>query len=156
MRRLTVIFILCLAFLASCSPLKHLNIEKIGLAEFRMESSTKANAVFNVTVGNTAQYPVHLTFMEATIKKDMELFATIVLKDAAVVSPFSKENVKVPVEITLCDPMSLLSMGLNVRKWNINDFMVNGKIMLTGRNGAKSSRKIKDMPLSTLVKHLEK
>jgi hypothetical protein len=156
MRRLTVIFILCLAFLSSCSPAKHLNIEKIGLAEFRMESSTKANAVFNVTVENTAQYPVQLIFMDATIKKDMELFATISLKDTAVVASFSKETVKVPFEITLCDPMSLLSMGLNVRNWNIDDFMVNGKVTLAGNKGAKSSRKIKDMPLGTLVKHLEK
>jgi hypothetical protein len=47
-------------------------------------------------------------------------------------------------------------MGLNVRNWNIDDFMVNGKVTLAGNKGAKSSRKIKDMPLGTLVKHLEK
>lgn len=121
-----------------------------------MESSTKANIVFDFKVSNMAQYPVDLVFMEATIKKDMDLFATIDLKDTASVKALSSENVKIPVGVTLCDPMSLLSMGLNVKNWDINEFVVTGKVTLVGNKGSKHTHKIKEMPLSTLLKHLEK
>lgn len=154
MRRLTLISLLCLAILSSCSPVKQLNIEKISLSEVRMESSTKANIVFNLSVENGAQYPVDLTFMEATIKKDMDLFATIALKDTVSVPALSENEVKVPVEVTLCDPMSLLSMGLNIKKWDINEFTVSGKMTLAGKG--KKTHKMKDTPLSTLLKRLEK
>ncbi|MBR5610869.1 MAG: hypothetical protein IKW65_05050 [Bacteroidales bacterium] len=156
MRRLTLIFIICLAVLSSCSPAKQLSIDKISLSGFRMESSTEANVTFDFLVNNMAQYPISLTFMEATIKKDMDLFAFIALEDTATVSPLAKESVKVPIDITLCDPMSLLSMGLNINKWDINAFTISGKISLAGKNGSKYTHKIKEMPLGTLLKRLEK
>lgn len=121
-----------------------------------MESSTEANVTFDFLVNNMAQYPISLTFMEATIKKDMDLFAFIALEDTATVSPLAKESVKVPIDITLCDPMSLLSMGLNINKWDINAFTISGKISLAGKNGSKYTHKIKEMPLGTLLKRLEK
>lgn len=121
-----------------------------------MESSTKANIVFDFTVSNMAQYPIDLVFMDATIKKDMDLFANINLKDTVSVKALATESVKIPIEITLCDPMSLLSMGLNVKNWDINEFIVTGKVTLAGNKGSKYSHKIKEMPLSTLLKHLEK
>ena len=156
MRRLTLIFIVCLAVLSGCSPAKQLYIDKISLSGFRMESSTEANVTFDFLVNNMAQYPISLTFMEATIKKDLDLFATVLLKDEVSVQPATKESVKVPVEVTLCDPMSLLSMGLNINKWDINAFTISGKISLAGKNGSKYTHKIKEMPLGTLLKRLEK
>jgi hypothetical protein len=47
-------------------------------------------------------------------------------------------------------------MGLNMRNWDINDFVVTGKIVLRGKNGAKVTHKIKDMPLGTLLNRIEK
>ena len=156
MRRIVYIFIICLGLFASCSPVKQLNVEKVTLSEFRMESSTKATIVFNFSVENYAQYPVALVSTEKKKKKDLDLFATVLLKDEVSVQPATKESVKVPVEVTLCDPMSLLSMGLNMRNWDINDFVVTGKIVLRGKNGTKVTHKIKDMPMGTLLNRIEK
>lgn len=146
--------ILCVAFITSCSPARHIEIQKVGISEFRMESSTKANVLLNIALENKADYPISLTYLEATIKKDMDLFATVELKDTAYASPLSRENVKVPVEISLCDPIALLSMGLNIRSWDIDDFIVYGKISLQGKG--KSTHKFKDIPLRTLLNRLEK
>jgi hypothetical protein len=156
MRRITFIFLMCVVLLGSCSPVKHLAIEKIVVSEFRMESSTKANVTFDFLVGNGASYPVSLVFTEATVTKDMDLFATIALKDTVSVAPVSRGHVKVPVEITLCDPMSLLSMGLNIKNWDIDEFVVNGKMVLCGKGKSKTVYKIKEKPLGVLLKKLEK
>lgn len=154
MKRVVIVLALCLAFVTSCSPVKQLNIEKIGLSEFRMESSTKANIVFDFSLENMASFPIELVLVDATIKKDVDLFATVELKSAVLVPAQTKDVVKVPVEVNLCDPMSLLSMGLNVRNWDINEFIVSGKIVLKGKNGAKATHKIKEMPLSTLLNRI--
>lgn len=156
MKRIVFIFAISLAIFSSCSPLKHLYIENIGVSEFRMESSTKADITFNVSVQSDVQYPISLSFMEASIKKDMDLFATIDLVSEVTVPQLADGVVKVPVEITLCDPMSLLSMGLNVKKWDINEFVVSGKVVLKGKNGAKTTYKIKEKPMSTLLNHIVK
>lgn len=156
MKRVVTVLALCLAFVTSCSPVKQLNIEKIGLSEFRMESSSKANIVFSFSLENMASFPIELSDVDVTIKKDVDLFATVLLKSPVTVPALSKETVKVPVEVNLCDPMSLLSMGLDIRNWDINEFMVSGKIVLKGKNGSKATHKIKDMPLSSLLNRIKK
>lgn len=154
MRRILLFFILCVTLVSGCSPARHIEIGKIGISEFRMESSTRANVILNIALENKAEYPISLTYLEATIKKDMDLFATVALTDTVDVQPSVRGDVKVPVEISLCDPIALLSMGLNMRSWDIDDFIVYGKISLRGKG--KSTHKFKDIPLRTLLNRLEK
>ena len=154
MRRLTLISLLCLAILSSCSPVKQLNIEKISLSEVRMESSTKASLTFEMDVYNNSQSAIFLTGATGTLRRDMDLFATVELADTVMAQPMETKKLRATVNVALCDPMSLLSMGLNIRNWDINSFTISGKMTLEKEKGGKRSHKIKDMPLKKLLNML--
>lgn len=148
------LMILVLTTLSSCSPFKKLELGDISMSEFRMESSTKASIVFKLEVDNKASYPITCTTLEATMKKDMDLFANAFLKQDVEIPPMTKGSVYLPIEISLCDPMSLLSMGLNVKKWDMEEFLVNGKMVLLKNHKAKKTYKIKNKTLKSIVDNL--
>lgn len=156
MKKIALWSLAVLMVLSSCNPLKSLDVRNIAISEFRMESSTKASIILKVKVENDAQHTITLSSMEGSLKKDMDLFATAVLKEEVVVPPMGQSDVMIPVDITLCDPMSLLSLGLNVKKWNLDEFFVNGKIVVLKNGRAKKTYKLKNKSLKSLVSYLEK
>ena len=154
MKKVLFILIIISAFATSCSPVKKLNIDNVRLAEFRMESSTKASLTFEMDVYNNSQSAIFLTGATGTLRRDMDLFATVELADTVMAQPMETKKLRATVNVALCDPMSLLSMGLNIRNWDINSFTISGKMTLEKEKGGKRSHKIKDMPLKKLLNML--
>lgn len=147
----TFILLLLLTALVSCTHYNQIKVESIDLANFRMESSTKAYISFNVKVDNPTDKNIMLVGMDGVLKKDMERFAVVSLVDTVSVPAASVNVVKVESEVSLCDPLSLLSMGLNIKSWSVDSFTASGELVLKPVNGCKRTLKLKDTKVESII-----
>lgn len=152
MKRLTLLFILAILAFCGCTNYKSVNIESVNLSSFRMENSTKATVSFKITVDNPLHTSVSVASLDGVLRKNYERFATFSLDTVATVGPMTRAEEMVTINVSLCDPMSLLSMGLNIRSWKAESFTVEGKAVLKNGEGGKRAYKIKDIPLNKLIK----
>jgi LEA14-like dessication related protein len=151
MKYLSILFLSFMMILGGCCHFQKVNVESVNLSSFRMESSSKALVSFDIKVNNPTNNAISIVFLDGVLRKDMDRFATVSLVDTATVSAGSIETVNVTTEVTLCDPMSLLSMGLNIKSWKSESFTISGKITLKCENGAKKNLKLKDTKLNKVI-----
>lgn len=152
MKHLSILLLSFILILGGCSRYQKIEIQSVNISSFRMESSSKALVSFDVEVSNHSNTPISLVLLDGVIRKDMNRFATVSLVDTVTVNASSTEKVKVTTQVILCDPMSLLSMGLNIKSWRMEDsFTVSGKIALKPEKGAKRTFKMKDTKLSKVI-----
>lgn len=156
MKRLTLVFLILLTALSGCTNYKSVNIEGVYLAGFRMENSTKATISFNIKIDNPLHTSIILESFDGVLRKDFERFAIFTLEEPATIGPMSNDTVKATMEVTLCDPMSLLSMGLNIKSWKADNFTVDGKAVLKNGSGGKRTIKMKDVPLNKVMTAVKK
>lgn len=152
MKRLTLLFLFALMVISGCTNYKSVNVESVNLSGFRMENSTKATISFNLKVDNPLHTSITLESFDGILRKDYERFATFSLDEPTTIAPDTEAVVAVTMVVSLCDPMSLLSMGLNIKSWKADAFTVDGKIVLKNGSGVKRAMKVKDIQLNKMIK----
>lgn len=144
-------FILVLLFLGSCSYYKSIEVESAKLTTFKIESTSSVRVTFSLKVINDAKTSISVADISGTLYKDGNPFADVSLIDIPTIEACSTGCVPLNVKAKLINPIALLSTGLNIGKWKIDDFTVTGKLILKSGTGIRKTFKVRKMPLKKFV-----
>jgi len=152
MKRLLVFPVLVLLLFTSCTNFRNIEIKNVKLNEVKLLSTSKAMVDVEFTINNTANADLVLQSSDGFLTKNGVNFAQITLigSDTIVASCQSANRARFQIE--LLDPMSLFSMGLNIKSWKMSDFEINARGIIRTSKGGRKTFKLKNMPLENLAK----
>ncbi len=146
-----LLFLFILLLISSCHPYKKLNLSSIKLTSVELKSTSKVSFVLTAEVENENEKAISLEDFNGVLFHENNEFALVDLKEPVSVMAGEKASIDISLEAKLIDPLSLLSMGLNIETWDIDDFRVSSKATLRAEKGRKKTLRIKNMPLEKLI-----
>ena len=154
MKRLLFLTLLSIAFLSSCTNFNELDIKSVKLQKFTLVNTSRADVSFECLVDNPTNSSLIVTSAEGFITKKGVNFAQLALLRADTIAAKAVSSSFVVIQVNLLDPISLLSMGLNISSWKVDDFNIDARITIKTSSGYKKVLKFKDVPLDHLVSRL--
>ncbi len=126
----------------------------VTLSEVKLISTSKAIVDVEYTINNTAKVDLVLQSANGFLTKNRLNFAQVTLIEADTIAAACQSTNRARFQIELLDPMSLFSMGLNIKSWKMSDFEINANGVLRTSKGGRKAIKLKNMPLESLTKRL--
>lgn len=154
MKREIPVFIVVAMVLQSCINLSSVDVNSVSLSSFKLVNTSRADLTFEYTAENSTASPLVIASADGFIKKKGVNFAQMALLQPDTIPAGSVKKGTLNVRFDLLDPISLLSMGLNISSWRAEDFNIDARVML--RSGEKRKRviKVKEIPLENLINKL--
>lgn len=146
-----ILFLSLILVLGGCNPYREVKFESFKLSSFELVSTSRATIVFAAAIDNPLKSSISLLSVDGTVLKEYTSFAKITLLEEVVVPAHTKGEVMVRISIELLDPMALLSMGLNIRSWDLEDFRTSAKITFKLGSGGSKTFKFRNVPLERMV-----
>lgn len=138
----------------SCTKLGEVELKEIKVKSFQLRNTSTADIDVEFSVHNPTNRDLFLCDAKGVLKRGGVDFATITLIqcDTVVANRISVNNMTFRMD--LVDPLSLLSMGLNLSQWKFSDFNIDLRAVIRPSNGRRRVLKMKDMPLEKLARRL--
>lgn len=146
------IWLLLFTFLLwGCNDYRQIEVEHITLNSMRFVNTTTAAINLEADVKNPTKRAVSLENLNAVLFKEGKKFAKFCLTDNFVATP--GENIAVPINIEakVLDHIALISTGLNLKSWNLDNFTVSGKFTVKMDGVPKKRIKFKNKPLKSIL-----
>ncbi|MCK9305242.1 MAG: hypothetical protein PHP30_05755 [Bacteroidales bacterium] len=154
MKREIPIFVVVVILLQSCINLRSVDINSVSLNSFKLVNTSRADLVFEYTAENSTASSLVIASADGFIKKKGVNFAQMTLLQPDTIPAGSVKNGTLNVRFDLMDPISLLSMGLNIASWRAEDFNIDARIMLKSGERRKKVIRVKEIPLENLINKL--
>ena len=113
-------------------------------------SALQINIGYNVS--NPSNRDLILEKADGIVKKDGVEFALLTLIEADTVKAAAQQHYSATFKLELLDPLSLLSMGLDPSKWQIEEFRVDASSFIKSSSGVRKCIKFKELPLNSIIK----
>jgi len=150
---LTVVLIVILAA-NGCTNYRNVDIKSVQLSSFKFVSTSKANIELSYIISNPTTSTIILFSGNGIITRKGVDFAQLEIVRPDTLLPKSVKNGKIEINALLVDPLPLLSMGLNIEKWRVEDFKLSTKLVFKNARGGKKILRYKDVPLKNLINRL--
>ncbi len=154
MKRLLVLLAFLPLVLSSCSKLGEVEVRELELKSFQLLSTTSANIEVEYVIHNPTSKKLMLDNVNGFLKKGDVNFAQVTLIEADTVAAKRVSINRLVFKLDIQDPLSLLSMGLNISKWHYSDFTVDARAVVKTSGGGRRIIKFKDMSMENLLKRL--
>jgi len=154
MKRLLVLLAFLPLVLSSCSKLGEVEVRELELKSFQLLSTTSANIEVEYVIHNPTSKKLMLDNVNGFLKKGDVNFAQVTLIEADTVAAKRVSINRLVFKLDIQDPLSLLSMGLNISKWHYSDFTVDARAVVKTSGGGRRVIKFKDMSMESLLKRL--
>lgn len=154
MKRLLVLLAFLPLVLNSCSKLGEVEVRELELKSFQLLSTTSANIEVEYVIHNPTSKKLMLDNVNGFLKKGDVNFAQVTLIEADTVAAKRVSINRLVFKLDIQDPLSLLSMGLNISKWHYSDFTVDARAVVKTSGGGRRVIKFKDMSMENLLKRL--
>lgn len=152
-RLLGFLFFAALLF-TSCNKLGQVEVKAINVKNFKLVNTSSADITVEVIINNPTNKQLVLCNADGFLKRGAANFAMFSLGSCDTVASNRISVNNLTFRINVIDPLSLLSMGLNLSQWKYSDFKVDARAIIRPLPGRKRVVKIKDMPLESLAKRL--
>jgi len=154
MNRLLVSLLFVSLLFTSCTKLGQVQIKEVNVKSVKLINTSSAEVEVEFIVHNPTNKDLFLCNAEGVLKRGAVNFATVSLIrcDTVVANRISVNRLS--LRLNMVDPLSLLSMGLNMSQWKFSDFKVDARAVIRPSKGTRRVIKIKDMPLEDLSKRL--
>lgn len=159
MKRFLLILVFCISVLFGCTPYKAISISDINISnidsiEYDNETVTGTISV-SLEVENPNKTPLEITSCEAVIYLKEKQYGYAINTNPVIITPTFEGKVIIPFSITINNPLSLLSLGIqNIGKIDTSDVIVDYDIKVKNGNFTKKLSD-KKVPLSSLITLLE-
>ncbi len=133
------------------------NYEKIEVNDVSIESiklGAKTTVVLNIEVNNPTGQKFRVKSFEGELLRNGKPFADVLLVNEPVVPARTVTDVPVNLEVVLRNPFDALSMGINLKSLDINQFTVNAKGVVKG-GLARPKVDVKGIPLKSVVQYFK-
>ncbi len=154
MNRLLVSLLFVSLLFTSCTKLGQVQIKEVSVKSFKLINTSSADVEVQFVVDNPTNKELYLNSADGILKRSGVNFAMVSLGRCDTVAANSISVNNLVFRLDILDPLSLLSMGLNLSQWKYTDFKVDARAVIKPSIGRKRVVKIKDMPLETLSKRL--
>lgn len=154
MKRLLFLLAFLPFVLSSCSKLGEVEVRELELKSFQLLSTTSANIEVEYVIHNPTSKKLMLDNVNGFLKKGDVNFAQVTLIEADTVAAKRVSINRLVFKLDIQDPLSLLSMGLNISKWHYSDFTVDARAVVKTSGGGRRVIKFKDMSMENLLKRL--
>lgn len=154
MKRLIILTLISSLLFAGCADFSEVDIKNVKLDKFNLVNTSRADINFKYLIDNPTNSTLIITAAEGFITKKGVNFAQLGLMKPDTIAPHAVSSNKIGFKVDLLDPISLLSMGLNISSWRIEDFNLNARITIKTAAGYKKVFKFKNVPLEKLVNRL--
>ena len=154
MKRIWIIVILAVASLSGCSGISDIDIREIVLKDVKFLNTTSVDVEFECVVHNPTARRIIIEDANGVLKKSDVVFARIHLIKADTVAANALSSNKVLLKVNVEDPLSLLSMGMNARSWDMSEFKADIRSAIRREGRAKHVFKRKNIPLESLLERI--
>jgi len=154
MKKSLSLAIIILLITGACTNFSNLDVRSVKLSKFTLVNTSKARIEFDYTINNPTSSTFILSSGEGVIAKKGLDFAQLEIMKGDTIPPRTLKSGKVSIDAMLLDPISLLSMGLNIASWRVEDFHVSSKIVIKTSSGHKRTVRFKNVPLQNLINRL--
>ncbi|EKD31487.1 MAG: hypothetical protein ACD_77C00322G0013 [uncultured bacterium] len=152
MKRLLVFPLLFVLLFSSCTNYRDIEIKSVKLYDVKLVSTSRAMVEVEYVIDNTANADIVLASADGFLTKDRVNFAQITLIKADTIAMVSETKNRALFQVEILDPISLFSMGLNIKNWKMSDFEINARGLIHNSKGGRKVIKFKNMPLENLIK----
>ncbi len=154
MKRLLFLTLLSALLFAGCGNFRDIDIKQVKLQKFNLVSTSRADVTFDYLIDNPTNASLIISAADGFITKKGVRFAQLGLMQSDTIAPRSLTYSSLVIKIDLLDPISLLSMGLNISSWREQDFNLDARITVKTSSGYKKTLRFKNTPLNHLVNRL--
>lgn len=154
MKKILLLIITILTILSGCSNYKEVEINDIKVDKIKLVSTSGAEISLGIEANNPTKASYTLTNFKAIVYRDGVKFADINLMGNSTLPKISDTIVPVNLYMHLLDPLSLLTLGLDIESWDIDEFKTDFR--LTVKKGAlKKHIKRNNVPVSKIIKQIK-
>jgi hypothetical protein len=150
---LTVVLIVILAA-NGCTNYRNVDIKSVQLSNLKFISTSKASIELSYIISNPTSSTIILSSGNGIVTRKGVDFAQLEVVRPDTLLPGSVKSGKIEINALLVDPLPLLSMGLNIQKWKVEDFKLSTKLVFKNARGGKKTLRYKDIPLKNLINRL--
>lgn len=154
MRRIVLIFSVIL-MLAGCSGYRQISVDDVTVGSFRFNGTSSATIVLVAKVGNPTRHAVYLEEIDAVVLREGKNFIGLSLEEKVSAAPFSSSEVRIPVRASVLDPVAIITAGLDFDSWDLDNFVVDGKIVLSSGGGMKKTLSLKKVPMKKIMEEMK-
>ena len=154
MKKIGLIVLCAVISLSGCSGVGDIDIREVKLKNARMVNTTSADLEFECVVHNPTNRRIIIEDANGVLKKRDVVFARIHLVKADTVAANGLSSNTALLKVNIEDPLSLLSMGLNISSWDTSEFKADLRSTIRREGRAKHVFKRKNIPLESLLERL--
>ena len=140
---------------AGCAEYRQISVENVVLAGFRFNGTSSATIELEADVYNPTPHVIFLDEVDAVLFREGREFARFALEDTPSAAADTLSKVRIPVRASVMDPISIISAGLNFNSWNLDDLVVDGRIVLRSDAGYKKAFRMKKTPVKDILKMIK-
>lgn len=152
MKRLLVFPLLFVLLFSSCTNYRDIEIKSVSLYDVKLLSTSRAMVEVEYVIDNTANADIVLVSADGFLTKNRVNFAQITLIKADTIAMASETKNRALFQVEILDPISLFSMGLNIKNWKMSDLEINARGLIRNSKGGRKVLKFKNMPLENIIK----
>ena len=154
MRRI-VLLLMAALMAAGCAEYRQISVENVALAGFRFNGTSSATIELEADVYNPTPHVIFLDEVDAVLFREGREFARFTLEDTPSAPADTLSKVRIPVRASVMDPISIISAGLNFNSWNLDNLVVDGRIVLRSDAGYKKTLRMKKTPVKDILKMIK-
>ena len=143
---------------AGCAEYRQVSVENVALAGFRFNGTSSATIELEADVYNPTPHVIFLDEVDAVLFREGKEFARFALEDKPSANSFpslKRTAVRIPVRASVSDPISIISAGLNLSSWNLDDLVVDGRIVVKSDAGYKKTFRMKKTPVKDILRMIK-
>ena len=140
---------------AGCAEYRQISVENVALAGFRFNGTSSATIELEADVYNPTPHVIFLDEVDAVLFREGREFARFTLEDTPSAPADTLSKVRIPVRASVMDPISIISAGLNFNSWNLDNLVVDGRIVLRSDAGYKKTLRMKKTPVKDILKMIK-
>lgn len=146
-----VFFLIAVVLFAGCTDYRQIKVDNVRLERFEFKGTSSALITLKADVANPTGRTLSLETLEATLLRDGKEFAYFTLEDVPSAGPRSDSEILVPVKASVADPIAIIAAGLDMDSWDLDAFVVDGKLVIKSDGGVKKTVRLRKTPLRKLV-----
>ena len=154
MKKVWTIALLATLLLSGCSGISEIDIREVKLVNAKFVNTSSADLEFLCVVHNPTNRRIIIEDANGVLKKGDIVFARIYMVKADTIASNGLSSNKVLLNVSVEDPLSLLSMGMNFRSWDMSEFKGDVRSTIRREGRAKHVFKRKNIPLEGFLERL--
>ena len=154
MKKICFFALLTIILLPGCSGLSDIDVREVNLVDAKFSNTTSADLVFECVVNNPTNRRIIIEDAIGVLRKSDIVFANIRLVGADTVAANALSTNKLMLKVSLEDPLSILSMGLNISTWNMSEFKADLRSTIRREGRAKHVFRRKNIPIESLLERI--